>query len=713
MIVNILLKGFEQLKMKRILVGLLLLCCLFSLNTQALVGSDTKADEKTVELSDIFPEPKHHKSSRYIASYINEYHYKKARLDNQQSLQILDEYIKMLDPNKAYFLAEDIKSFQKYGYNLDDSIISGQLKSPYDIYNIFQQRWLERNQFAISLLDKETNFKEKEMFYYDREEKPWALTIDEVNEYWRKSVKNSALNLMVAGKTWQEAKDILLMRHRAAINRIASTNSEDVFSYFMNAYTRVVDPHTTYMSPRSVEDFNSRMRLSFEGIGAYLRTDDVYTKIVDVITAGPADKTGQIEKGDKIIAIAQGDEGELVDVVGWRSKDVIDLLRGKSGSVVRIQLESENAVAGKTKVVSIVREKIKMEEQAAKSEVIEIKQEDKSYQIGVIDLPSFYVDFQARYEGKKDYRSTTRDVRRLINEMKQDKNIDALVIDLRANGGGSLDEAASMTGLFIDQGPIVQDRNGRGDIQVLSDRDRGTAWDGPMAVLVNYASASASEIFAGAIQDYGRGLIVGEQTFGKGTVQRIFDLNDSLRAKKNTYGSLKLTINKFYRVTGESTQKRGVVPDIAFPSAYPRDEFGEQSYDSALNWDMIKPIDFEKTGDFTPFLSLLEQNHKKRIEDNMEFQFIRDDIETLAKTREQKELSLNFDERKAELEKDKTKRLTRENARRKLLGEKLLTEIDEDTELTEVDDARLYETANILTDFLLLKKNNKLVKLNQ
>jgi carboxyl-terminal processing protease len=712
MVLEKLFRGFKQVMNKALLVSVLFLALCVSL--QALVKTEKNSDEViATELSQLFPEKKHHKSSRYIASYINEYHYKKTRLDNQQSSQILDEYIEMLDSNKMYFLAEDIESFQKYVYNLDDSIISGQLKSCYDIYNIFQQRWLERNQFAISVLNEENNFKEKEAFYFDREEKPWALTDEELNDYWRKSVKNSALNLMVAGKTWDEAKDVLLKRYQAAIKRIAATTSEDVFSYFMNSYTRVVDPHTSYMSPRSVEDFNSRMRLSFEGIGAYLRTDDVYTKIVDVIAAGPADKTGKIEKGDKIIAIAQGEKGEMVDVVGWRSKDVIDLLRGEAGSLVRLKLEPESAVAGKTKVVSIIREKIKMEEQAAKSELIEIKQEDKNYRIGVIELPSFYIDFQARYEGKKDYRSTTRDVRNLINEMKKDKGIDALVIDLRSNGGGSLDEAASMTGLFIDEGPIVQDKNGRGHVHVLSDKERGSVWDGPMAVLVNHASASASEIFAGAIQDYGRGLIVGEQTFGKGTVQRIFDLNNSLRDKQTNYGSLKLTINKFYRVTGESTQKRGVVPDIHFPSAYPRDEFGEQSYDSALKWDVIKAVDFEKAGDYKPFVSLLEQKHKSRIKDNMEFQFIMDDIELLTKNREKKTLSLNFNERKTELEKDKKRRLDRENARRKLLGKEQLKEIDEDTELTEVDDARLHETANILADLLSIQESNKLVKVNQ
>lgn len=665
-----------------------------------------------VEISNLFPQASHHKSSRYIPRYIKDYHYKKTTLTNQESALILDKYIETLDSYKIYFLADDIKSFQLYRYAMDNAILTGQLKPTYSIYNVFQKRWVERNKYAISLLQKEMDFNKKELFKFDRKDEPWFSTEEELNEYWRKNVKNSALKLVIAGKTWDEAKDILLLRHKAAIRRISQTNSEDVFSYFMNAYTNIVDPHTSYLSPRSTEEFNSRMALSLEGIGAYLLTDDVYTKITGLVAEGPAYKAGGIEKGDKIIAIAQGDD-PFVDVVGWRSNDVIDLIRGKSGSVVRLELEPENSVSGKTKIVSIVRDKITMEEQAAKSEVIQIEQQEKKYRIGIIDLPSFYIDFKARYENKKNYRSTTRDVRNLINQLQQGDGIDALLIDLRANGGGSLDEATAMTGLFIDQGPVVQDKDRKGEIKVSGDSDAGTAWDGPLAVLVNGTSASASEIFAGAIQDYGRGIIIGEQTFGKGTVQRIFDLNELLLARDGKYGSLKLTINKFYRITGESTQMRGVVPDVPFPATYPREEIGEESFESALSWDMINPVKFKKLGNFSSYLQQLNEKHQQRIKSDIEFNFILEDIAELNELRKQKQISLNIDERRAQLEADKQKKLDRENARRKLAGKPPLKAIDENTKLIEVKDSRLYEAAHVVGDLIAVQSANKLANINK
>ena len=404
----------------------------------------------------------------------------------------------------------------------------------------------------------------------------------------------------------------------------------------------------------------------------------------------------------------------MVDVVGWRLDDVVALIRGDAGSVVRLEIEPANSsVAGKTKVISIIREQVKLEEQAAKSEIIEIESKGKAQRVGVIDLPKFYVDFKAKYEGKKDYRSTTRDIRNLIDEMKQDKGIDALIIDLRANGGGALDEATALTGLFIDTGPVVQDRSRRGQVDILGDSDAGTAWDGPLAVLVNGSSASASEIFAGAIQDYGRGLIVGEQTFGKGTVQRVLDLNQQFRSESNAFGALKLTINKFYRITGESTQRKGVVPDIAFPDPYSREEFGEKSYDTALQWDVIEPVAFKRVGNFSEYLAPLTENHNVRIKTDAEFQYLIEDIQELNKQRMEKTISLNLEERKRIRKEDKQKQLDRENERRVSKGKKPILEIDENTELTESDDSKLQETANILVDLIQLKGSQKFAELDK
>ncbi|MDH5434388.1 MAG: S41 family peptidase, partial [Gammaproteobacteria bacterium] len=563
--------------------------------TASIVKTDTvvteKADEIPIKFEELSPTGVHRQSSRYIAKLINSYHYLKPELNDKLSEMILDDYIEMLDGNKSYFLKSDVESFQQYRHSLDNSIENGWLKPAFHIYSVFRERWLDRNRYATGLLEKPMDFTVKEEFMYDREDVDWPQTTQELDELWRKRVKYDALNLVLADKTWDEAKDILKKRYKAAMRRVSQTKNEDVFSYFMNVYTNIADPHTSYLSPRSAENFDIGMKLSLEGIGAVLQSDDVYTKVNRIVEAGPADKQGELSVDDKVIAVGQ-DKEPLVDVVGWRLDDVVDLIRGKAGTVVRLEIEPANAtVTGKTKVITIVREKVKLEEQAAKSEIIEVKQDDKIYKIGVIDLPTFYVDFRAKFEGKKDYRSTTKDIEKLIAEMEKEQGIDALIIDLRSNGGGALTEAVSLTGLFIDKGPVVQDRDQTGHVEVHQDTERGVAWNGPLAVMINGTSASASEIFAAAIQDYGRGLIIGEQTFGKGTVQRMLDLNREIFSyNEEQYGDLKLTVNKFYRINGGSTQNKGVMPDIQFPDPYSRDDFGEQSFETALPWDSIDKV---------------------------------------------------------------------------------------------------------------------------
>ncbi len=677
----------------------------------------TARDDSQIKLQsqaqlDLTPLPKHLRASRYIAYYMKTNHYKKQGLNNHQSSLILDRYIETLDGNKAYFLASDIKEFEKYRYRLDDAIYSGLVQPAFHIYRVFKQRWDERNQFALEVLKQPMDFTKDEVFEYDREEAPWATSNEELDNYWRLRVKNDALNLVLAGKEMEKVKELLEKRYKASLRRVAQINSEDVFSYFMNAFTATVDPHSAYFSPRTAENFDIDMKLSLEGIGAVLETNDVYTKIRSIVSGGPADKSKQLSVDDKIIAVGQGNQ-PLVDVVGWRLDDVVDLIRGDAGSQVRLEIEPANAsVNGKTKVISIIREKVKLEEQAAKSEVIKVGEGDKQLLVGVIELPKFYIDFEAKNAGDPNYKSTTRDIKKLITQMKKEDQIDAIIIDLRNNGGGSLGEAIGLTGLFIDKGPVVQEKRLQGRVLTLYDEDEGVAWDGPLAVLVNGSSASASEIFAGAIQDYDRGIIVGEQTFGKGTVQNIIDLNYALRLEDHSAGVLKLTIDKFYRITGASTQLKGVMPDIGFPDPISREHFGEASYDYALQWDTIQAVKYRAENRVSGFVDYLNQKHLQRIKEDREFQYIIQDVEELNKRRQDTSVSLNLEKRQLERTQDEQKRLERENVRRKLLGKEPLEEIDEDTELVEVDDVKLYETAHILSDLLEVKTTQKMAQTN-
>lgn len=692
----------------------------FSVMLQASAGVDKEKSAvdanvvvKQDQVIDLAPLPKHFRSSRYIAYYMKTSHFKKQVLDDAQSAKVLDSFIKLLDANKAYFLASDIKGFEQYRFKLDDAIWTGLVQPAYHIYSVFQQRWHERNSFALSLLENEMDFSVNDDYHYDREEAAWAKTTAELDHYWTTRVKSDALNLILADKDWEKTSELLEKRYNAAMRRVSQINSEDVFSYFMNAYATTVDPHTSYFSPRTAENFDIDMKLSLEGIGAVLQTDDVYTKVTTIVSEGPADKSEQIKVDDRIIAVGQNNE-PLVDVVGWRLDDVVDLIRGNAGSQVRLEIEAANSsVQGKTKIISIIREKVKLEEQGAKSEVIELIQGGKNLNVGVIELPKFYIDFDAKNSGDKNYKSTTRDVRDLIESMRQEKGIEGLIIDLRNNGGGSLGEAIGLTGLFIDKGPVVQEKQLQGKVQVLRDRDAGVVWDGPLAVLVSGSSASASEIFAGAIQDYDRGLIIGEQTFGKGTVQNIIDLNYALRYEDKSAGVLKLTIDKFYRITGESTQLKGVMPDINFPDPIAREHFGEASYDSALPWDTIRSVKFNKENRVSSYVKILSEIHNNRVLNDREFQYIVTDIGELNKRRLETSVSLNIDSRKKERLEDKDKKLTRENVRRKHAGKDTIGEIDEDTELVEIKDVKLNETANILSDLIRLKKQSSIAQVTE
>ena len=607
-------------------------------------------------------------------------HYEKQRLNDDLSSKIYDLYLKSMDGTHSYFLASDVAEFEKYRFKLDDGLIRGNLDAPFAMYNRLQQRVTERLSFLLKQLPekaKDYDFDKDELLSLDRENVEWSKSTEELDDLWRKRLKNSILNLRLADKEDDDIYELLSKRYQNQLNRTHLANEEDGFQVYMNAVTHAFDPHTAYFSPRNTENFNINMSLSLQGIGAVLQTEDEHTKVVRLVPAGPADKAGQLQTADKITGVGQGDE-EIVDVIGWRLDEVVDLIRGAKGTTVRLEIIPSDANDLKTKVISIVRDEVKLEEQSAQKEIIEIPQGDKVLRIGVIDIPTFYIDFQGRQEGKKDFKSTTRDVEKLVNELKEE-NIDGIIVDLRNNGGGSLDEALNLTDLFIDRGPVVQVRYSNGYVQVLPEdknQKAGIVYDGPIAVLTNRLSASASEIFAGAIQDYGRGIIVGGQTFGKGTVQSVLPLE---------HGQLKLTQAKFYRVSGDSTQHQGVIPDILFPTLFDKEKIGESALDEALAWDTIRPAGYKAKRDFQQWLPVLRESHQSRIESNPDFIYLHNQKELMTELRQRTDITLNEKKRKQEREDNEKQRLEIENKRRKAKGMELLTELKSDDDSDKKD----------------------------
>lgn len=647
-------------------------------------------------------------SASYVANLLADYHYARPKLNDELSSKIFDQYFKILDGGKSYFLASDIAKFEKFRGALDNSLQSGDLSVAYDIYQVFQARWNERYSYAISLLAEEMKFDTPDKFYFDREKASWVQDKKSLDELWRQRVKNDALNLRLADKAWPEIKTLLEKRYETAKRRMVQVNSEDIFSTFMNAVTSSIDPHATYFSPPQAENFNIEMRLSLEGIGAVLQSDDVYTKVVSLVEMGPADKSKQIKPEDKIVAVGQ-DNGEMIDVIGWRLDDVVKLIRGKAGTVVRLDVVPTTAgVDGASKRITITREKVKLEDEAAKSKLITVKTNNVEHRVGVITVPKFYIDFDARMRGDKNYVSVSRDVKRLLNEFKA-QNVDGVVLDLRNNGGGALDEAAAMTGLFVDAGPVVLEKNQFGQVSVIRSPESAPVWTGPLAVLVNGQSASASEILAAALQDYGRALIVGETTFGKGTVQTVTDLNPLRDRAGDRLGAIKYTVQKFYRITGGSTQHKGVTPDISFPSIFTPEEFGESSLDNALPWDFTTPTRYTSSEGIKKLLPVLSKKSDSRIGVNPEFSYIKSDIQEFSSRKNEKYVSLNLDERKAERERNKQQTLTRENERRARKGEAKLEALPEDYSAKNEQDVFLDESANIVSDMIVLSKQTQLV----
>jgi carboxyl-terminal processing protease len=599
--------------------------------------------------------------ARRVADIVAREHYRRAPLDDHLSSLILDRYLDAIDGGRSYFFASDIADFERYRYELDDAIKAGDVEPAFVIFRRYQQRSRERMAYAIDLLNKKPDFDIDESFNFDREKEPWPANSAEMNELWRKRVKNDALSLVTAGKQWSDAADVLRKRYEHVAKRMDQSKPEDVFEAFMNAFVLSLDPHSNYFSARNSEEYNIQMSLSYEGIGASLQLTDDYVTVIDVIAGGPAAVSGKLSANDRITAVGEGKSGELTDVIGWRLDDVVQKIRGPGGTLVRLQLLPAGAAPGsEQKVVEFTRNRVSLEAQASHKAMRVVQRNGHDVKVGIITVPSFYQDYDASRAGAKDYRSTTRDVQRLIGELKKD-GADVVIMDLRANGGGYLPEAESLTGLFIDRGPVVQLRDTTGRIEVDDDPDPAVFYSGPMIVLVDRFSASASEIFAGAIQDYGRALIVGQQTYGKGTVQNAHPLNYTIFGRKPELGQLNVTIGKYYRITGESTQDRGVTPDIALPSLIDASEVGESTRDRALPWDHIEPATFHVEGDLKSTAAALQKLHEERTANSADFRYLHDDIAALDAMRSQKTLSLNLKTRESERKRLESERLEREN----------------------------------------------------
>lgn len=631
--------------MKRNVIGVVLVI---------LIGTSFGFAQDTLELK---PKPVFGKEARVISYILDNNHYRKIRLNDSLSAAILEHYIKELDNSKTYFLASDVKSFEKFKYAIDDLTRNENVNPAFEIYQVFAKRYKERMDYVMkSLIQQNFDYSVDEYYETDRDKENWANSKEELNDLWRKIIKSQALSLKLAGKKPEEITEALKIRYQRFSKSFTQFNAEDVFTIYMNSITESYDPHTNYLSPKQSDLFKQQMSLSLEGIGAQLQAENDYTKIVKILPGGDAQKSGKVNVNDLIIGVAQGKEGEMVDVVGWRLDDVVKLIKGPKGTTVRLLiLPAKTGVNGPSQEVVLVRDKIKLEDQAAKKEVINYQLQGRAVKLGVISLPSFYMDYDSYQKGDPNYKSTTRDVKRLIGELKAE-GVEGIVMDLRNNGGGSLPEAVDLTGLFIKDGPVVQVKNSSSKVEVLPDDDKEIFYTGPLVVLTNRFSASASEIFAGAIQDYQRGVVAGESTFGKGTVQTVLDLNRFIN-EKEPVGELKLTFQKFYRVTGSSTQHKGVLPDVYFPSAFDPEQYGESASPSALPWDVIKPANFQKVTDVNDkVLTSLNKSYLERTKFDVSLKKYMIETEDLKKNLSQTRISLNETKRKAEIAEDEKKK---------------------------------------------------------
>ncbi|CAN5900385.1 carboxy terminal-processing peptidase [soil metagenome] len=668
------------------------------------------------------PETQEAKAAHLAAEVLSRYHYKPVALDDALSAATFDRYLKALDSEKLYFLQSDVDHLGVDRTRLDDAILTEDLRAPFDIFNLYERRLAERMTYSRGLLRSGFDFKRDETLQIDRKDQPWPTTEEQLHELWRKTVKNDWLRLKLAGQDDAYIAKVLDKRYDSASKRLVKINSADAFQAFMNAYTMAIEPHTNYLGPRAAEDFDIAMRLSLVGIGAVLTDIDGFATIRELVAGGPASLSGRLKVGDRIVGVAQGASGAIEDVVGWRLDDTVALIRGTVNSTVRLDiLPVDSGPDATNKTVVLVRNTITMQDRAAKAKVYSAMQGGSKRLIGVITLPSFYEDVDAARKGDKDYRSATRDLAALLVKLKAQK-VDGLLVDLRDNGGGSLREAVTLTGLFVGKVPVVQTRGAKGDITMGRNVDTGVAWDGPLGVLINRGSASASEIFAAAIQDYGRGLIIGEPSFGKGTVQTVANLDQLAKNSKPTFGELKMTIAQFFRVNGETTQLRGVTPDIGFPSTSDESQFGESSFGNALPWSRIEPADYAPVGDLKAQLPVLAAWHESRVQHDPDFQSLLDDVARTQELRKKNVISLNEVVRRQERAaqaKRLTARLAADGASAAkaetnaltddglLFGErKLGPDIAAEKARAAIKDVMLNEAVSILSDNVRLKQGN-------
>lgn len=675
-----------------------------------LISSATLwANRQVVPISELQPTPEQQQTANVIVKVIEKYHYKEVALDDAMSEMILDRYFDALDPNRAFFRARDIVRFSLYQDKLDDYLKNARIEPAFEIFRLYRKRVAEAVAHAQKLVDKDFDFTIDESYLFERDEAPWPQTRTELQEVWRKRVKNDFLNLRLMDKKDDEIRDTLRERYKRLLDRVEQFDSNDIFQTFINAYTLSLEPHTSYMSPSTSENFDISMRLSLEGIGAVLKDEDGFTVVQKTVIGGPAEQSDLLHSGDRIVGVGQGLEGEITDIVGWRLQDVVEQIRGPKGSVVRLNVLPKGTETGaKRKTITLVRNKIKLEEQAAKSRIIEDLDGMKGLRIGVVEVPTFYRDFAAEARGDEDFRSTTRDVRNLLVDLKK-QGVNGIVIDLRENGGGSLSEATELTGLFIDSGPVVQIKDAFGKIEIEQDPDQTIAYEGPLAVLVDRNSASASEIFAGAIQDYKRGIVIGEPTFGKGTVQTLVDLGRFVPGRKKDLGRLRLTMAQFFRINGGSTQHRGVVPDIQFPTAKFSADYGERSLENALPWAQIRPANFATKGTWS--VPNLTVNHMSRVESDPGFEMLVDREKRFQELEGRVEMSLLESRRRTEWDDREHEQLVHKNRFRASQGLEAIKTLDQEELDDEADDKEseaaqrieLNEAALILTDSIRMQ----------
>jgi len=715
----------------RHLLALLLALTFTGVHAQSAADLGANAQHRKAAVWPLKPTATEAQAAQLSARFLTRFHYDAKPLDDAMSARIYDDYFKLLDSEKVFFTQADMDKFAPLRTKFDDAIWNEDLSAPFAIFNLYLQHAVERMNYARGLLKKGFDFSADLNYTFDRKHAKWPKDQAELDTLWRERTMNDWLRLKLAGKDDAEIRKILEKRYSGYIERVKQLDSEDAFQTFMTAYAETTDPHTDYLGPRQAENFDIAMKLSLEGIGAVLQTPDEYTLIRELVPAGPAAKSGKIHVGDRIVGVGQGDKGPIVDVVGWRVDDVVNLIRGKKDTVVRLEiLPGESGLDGKHEIVTLVRKKVSIEEQAAKKKIVTIKDGDVTRKIGVIELPTFYSDFGARSKGDKNFKSATRDVAKLLGELKL-AGVQGVIMDLRNNGGGSLAEANSLTGLFIDKGPVVQVRDANGHVEVEGDDDPGMAWSGPMAVLVNRGSASASEIFTAAIQDYHRGLVIGEPTFGKGTVQNLVDLDRYTQgsSEKPQFGELKMTIAEFFRIDGGSTQLKGVTPDIEFPKNGDDKDFGESTYDNALPWTQIAPADYKPVADLKAYLPQLREMHDARVAKSPAWKLMLDELAQSKIMRNKTSISLNLATREAERKKqdaiqagfrarhkaiDGTDALLSDED--KVMDDglnaderSLKTELKLEKEAKKAKDVELDETAHILFDAVgLIKADPKL-----